>query len=71
MLIDTDAEKNSQNHNQCVRAPKPRKPSVIKHDTDGIDTDSEDLPMFLPVVQPECIVVPDDSSADGSNQWAT
>ena len=71
MLIDTDAEEKSQNHNRCVRAPKPRKPSVIEHDTDGSDTDSEDLPIFLSVFQPERIVAPDDSSAVGANQGAT
>ena len=71
MLINTDADDKSQNRKQCIRARKPSKPKVSACQAGESDTDSEDLPIFVPVFQPERMATPDNSSADGENQGAT
>ena len=67
MLINTDADEKSQNRKRCIRASKPK---VTACQAGESDTDSEDLPIFVPVFQPERMATPDNSSADGENQGA-
>ena len=70
MLVDTDAAKELPKRKQYVRTPKPKEPRVTEHATDENDTDSEELPMFLPAFQPEPIVT-DNSSSEEDNQEVT
>eukprot|EP00112_Aurelia_sp_Birch-Aquarium-sp1_P025775 Seg8770.1 transcript_id=Seg8770.1/GoldUCD/mRNA.D3Y31 product="hypothetical protein" protein_id=Seg8770.1/GoldUCD/D3Y31 len=71
MLVDEDTEKELPSRKPCVCKPKPKEPKVTEHAADESDTDSEELPMFLPAFQPEPIVTLDNSSSEEDNPEIT
>lgn len=71
MLVDEDTEKELPSRKPCVCKPKPKEPKVTEHAADESDTDSEELPMFLPAFQPEPIVTLDNSSSEEDNPEVT
>ena len=68
MLANTDAEPQLPKHNTRVRTPKTKESREIVPDTDESDTDSEELPTFLPAFQPEPSVMLSDQLTERNNQ---